>query len=461
MADYEVLRQRHVARLLEAMPEHVARMTWSVEQLQAGRERGLRALVDRARTRSPWHGRRLAGVDPDRLRETDLRTLPVMTKDDLMEHFDEVVTDRRLTRNIVEAHLAALSADAYLLDEYHVCASGGSSGRRGAFVYDFEAWAIAWASMFRFTMGRTAELLGPDAAPAAVAVIAAEKASHMTAAFRQTFRLPGVPVNRLSATWPLARIVATLNECQPEFLYGYASIIHQLAGEAVAGRLRVAPRMVGTTSEPLLPEMRAAIAAAWGVPILNVLGTTEGLFGVSCTAGRGLHLNDDVCIIEPVDGSGNPVPPGHRAAKIYLTNLYNLAMPLIRYELTDEVTVLSEPCPCGVTLLRIDDIEGRLDDCFTYPGGAIVHPFTFRSPLGRERDIVEYQVHQTVRGADILIRCQGPVDTARLAGTIRDALAGLGVSGAEVSVTPVEGLERQTTGKLRRFVPLPPGASGA
>ena len=70
-------------------------------------------------------------------------------------------------------------------------------------------------------------------------------------------------------------------------------------------------------------------------------------------------------------------------------------------------------------------------------------------------------MHQTVRGVDILIRCQGRIDTARLAGTIRDALAGLGVSGAEVSVTPVEGLERQTTGKLRRFVPLSPGASSA
>src|SRR4029453_2524887 len=156
MADYETLRQRHVARFRETAPEHFERMTWPAERLRAGRERGLRALVAHARARSPWHGHRLAGLDPDRLRETDLRTLPVMTKDDLMEHFDEVVTDRRLTRDIVEAHLAAPSTDAYLLDEYPVCASGGSSGRRGTFVYDFEAWAIAWASMFRFTMRRTA-----------------------------------------------------------------------------------------------------------------------------------------------------------------------------------------------------------------------------------------------------------------------------------------------------------------
>jgi len=146
MADYETLRQRHVARFRETAPEHFERMTWPAARLRAGRERGLRALVAHARARSPWHGRRLAGLDPDRLRETDLPDLPVMTKDDLMEHFDEVVTDRRLTRDVVEAHLAALSTDAYLLDEYHVCASGGSSGRRGAFVYDFEGWVTAWGA---------------------------------------------------------------------------------------------------------------------------------------------------------------------------------------------------------------------------------------------------------------------------------------------------------------------------
>jgi phenylacetate-coenzyme A ligase PaaK-like adenylate-forming protein len=191
---------------------------------------------------------------------------------------------------------------------------------------------------------------------------------------------------------------------------------------------------------------------------LNALGTTEGLMGASCSAERGIHLNDDVCIVEPVDGAGHPVPAGERAEKVYLTNLYNLGMPLIRYELTDEVTVLDEPCPCGVTLMRIDDIQGRLDDCFTYPGGPTIHPFTFRSPLGRERNIVEYQVCQTARGAAVRVRCQGPVDTTRIAETIRGALADAGLSGADVSVTLVDTLDRHsTTGKFRRFVPLAVG----
>ena len=109
-----------------------------------------------------------------------------------------------------------------------------------------------------------------------------------------------------------------------------------------------------------------------------------------------------------------------------------------------------------MTLLRIEDIQGRLDDSFAYPGEVTVHPFIFRSVLGRERDIVEFQVRQTPLGADIHVCCQGAVDTARIAESIRGALVAVGLTGAEVSVTPVESLDRQTTGKLRRFVPLSP-----
>jgi phenylacetate-coenzyme A ligase PaaK-like adenylate-forming protein len=454
MADYETLRQRQLARFLELMPEHIARLTWPVDRLRAEREKGLRTLVAHAQARSVWHRRRLADVDAYRLREDDLRALPVMTKDDLMEHFDEIVTDPRLTRDVVETHLAGLTTDAYLFDEYHAFASGGSSGRRGAFVYDFEGWVTAAVSARRFSTRMMHQVLGPGAQPQVIAMVAADKASHMTGALAQTFSDSRRPTHRLPATWPLERIVAGLNDLQPDNLVGYASMVHQLTREAAAGRLRIAPKMVVASSEPLLPETRAAVATTWRAPLYNALGTTEGLMGGSCSAGRGIHLSHDLCIIEPVDAEGNPVSPGERAAKVYLTNLYNLTQPLIRYELTDEVTVLDEPCPCGSTLLRIDDIQGRLDDCFAYPGGPTVHPFTFRSLLGRQREIIEYQVCQTARGADVLVRCEGGVDTAGVAASIRGALVDLGLTGAEVSVTRVDALGRQASGKLRRFVPL-------
>jgi len=454
MADYEALRQRHMTKLFEVMPEALARLTRPRAQLDLERETALRAIVAHARAHSPWHRARLAAVEPERLTEAGLRALPTMTKDDLMTHFEAIVTDARLTRDVVETHLAGLTTDAYLLDEYHVCASGGSSGRRGAFIFDFESWVIPFASYLRFGMYMMQQVLGREP-PSVMVMVAADKASHMTSALGQTFAVPGSSIHRVPATFPLERIVARLNELQPDYLSGYASMVRQLTAEAAAGRLRISPRFVGTTSEPLLPEIRDAVKKTWGTPIMNGFGSTEGLMGGSCSAERGIHLSDDFFVIEPVDARGEPVAPGARAAKVYLTSLYNRVQPLIRYELTDEVTVLDGPCPCGITLLRIDDIQGRLDDSFTYHDGPTVHPFTFRSVLGRERHIIEYQVIQTVRGADVRVRCQEALDTDPIVTAIRGALFKLGLFDAEITITAVQVLDRQDTGKFRRFVPLP------
>jgi phenylacetate-coenzyme A ligase PaaK-like adenylate-forming protein len=453
MAQYEELRQRHLTRAFEVIPELLARLTTPREELRRQRESALRSIVAHARARSPWHRGRLAAVEVGSLTEEGLRALPTMTKDDLMNHFDEIVTDSRLTRDVVETHLAGLTSDAYLLDEYHVCASGGSSGRRGAFVFDFEGWVIPFASYFRFSLYMSQQALeaGP---PSMMVMVAADKASHMTSALGQTFAIPGSAMHRLPATLPLDRIVEQLNELQPDYLSGYASMVHQLTREAAAGRLRIKPRLVGTTSEPLLPEIREDITSTWGAPIFNGFGSTEGLMGGSCCAGQGLHLSDDLFVIEPVDARGEPVRPGERAAKVYLTSLYNRVQPLIRYELTDEITVLEDPCSCGITLLRIEDIQGRFDDAFTYPGGITVHPFAFRSVLGRERNIVEYQVLQTSRGADIRVRCDGTIDPGPIASALRAKLNEIGLGEPDITITPVEVLSRQESGKFRRFVPL-------
>ena len=133
----------------------------------------------------------------------------------------------------------------------------------------------------------------------------------------------------------------------------------------------------------------------------------------------------------------------------------NPALPLIRYEVTDEVILLNETCPCGSTHRRIADIQGRQDDTFVYAGALHVHPITFRSPLGRERHIAEYQVYQTPTGAEIRILCSGPVNLGALRGEIEDRLLQLGVADPHVIIEAVQEFEREGAGKLKRFFPLP------
>lgn len=453
MTDYETIRQRHAQRYTELQPEYIDRTRWPAEQLRDERKQRLRNLIRVAKERSPWHAARLTHIDADRVTEADMWSIPPMTKQEMMDNLDCIWTDPRLNRDVVEAHLEKLSDDAYLLNEFHAAASGGSSGTRGIFVYGWDAWAIANLTFARFR--RRLMQSDPEIGLLAPAVmIAAGKATHMTYAMARTFR-GSANVTPVAATQPLTDIVARLNAQQPVVVFGYPTMLFALAREAAAGRLRIRPRMVGPNSEPLLPEMRRAMEEAWGCPIMNVLGTSEGVAACGCGQNAGMHLGEDTTIFEFVDSDGTPVPTGARAAKMYVTNLYNHVQPLIRYELTDEATLLDEPCPCGSAMRRIDDIEGRTDDVFSYNGEVVVHPLVFRSQLGYERNIVEYQVRQTSAGADIDVRALGPVDINALSASLERDLVDAGVAQASVSIQFVETLDRQQTGKLKRFVPLP------
>lgn len=454
MPGYDQTRLRHVDYMLGQLGEHLERVNWSAEQLRDERTARLRELIAVAKTKSHWHADRLADVDPATIDEDGLHELPVMTKTDLMARFDSIVTDRRITLNAVNAHIAALGKDAYFLDELHAVASGGSSGVRGAFVWSWEAWATAQLTILRRQVhDRLADPVLASRSPV-VMLVAAENAAHFTSALSQTFATKLAQVHRFPITLPLAKIIDGLNSVSGDSLATYPSMLSTLVAEAQAGRLKIAPQRIVTMAEPLLPEIRDAARRMWDAPIANLWGTSEGgVTAFGCFRDDGMHLSDDLVIVEPVNDEGAPVPPGVRSDKVYLTNLFNPILPLIRYEISDHVTTLAEPCACGSAHRRIADIEGRRDDAFVYEDGVVVHPHVFRSLLAREAAITEYQVRQTARGAEVVLCTRERVDDARVARSLEEALRELGHLQPHVTVELVERIPRLETGKLQRFIP--------
>jgi phenylacetate-coenzyme A ligase PaaK-like adenylate-forming protein len=458
---YDDRSRQHQLRLWDFIGPALERIGWSDEQLRALREERLRGLLQRLRERSPWHARRLHGIDPAVADEADLSELPPMTKADLMANWDEIVTDPRLSLARCEVHLDRVSetgVPAYLDQEFHVVASGGSSGRRGVFVYGWDDWAHFYAGYSRWIL-RGLSLRGRPFDPGmSSGWVAARALTHASSAVVRTFlgsAAGGGEGGSFPVSLPLAEIVEGLNRRQPDILFAYSSALGLLAAEATAGRLRIRPIWVWAGAEPLLPDVAEAAERAWGRPVVNLYGTSDvGFMGSGCGVAPGIHLNEDMLIVEPVDREGRPVAPGACAAKAYVTPLLQSTLPVLRYELTDEVALLDEPCPCGSGMRRIADVQGRLDDCFQYAGGVSVHPHVFRSPLSREPGVLEYQVRQTGRGASILVRSAQAFDEAALLREIESGLRGVGLSNPDVSICVVTEIERVGMGKLKRFVPL-------
>jgi phenylacetate-coenzyme A ligase PaaK-like adenylate-forming protein len=369
----------------------------------------------------------------------------------MMEDFDRVVTDPRLTLAAAEAALAGSHTEPQLLFGEYIClASGGSTGRRGVFVFNLATMTEFFSIIMRPLVARMSAggALPPEGIT--MAFVAAASPVHATGcgpklAEGSPIRLIPVPV-----TLSLDEIVDRLNRIQPPILYGYPSMIARLARERRAGRLRIAPMAVTTTSETLLPEYRAEISAAFGVPIVDNFASTEGLVGASGPGEPVITLASDACIAELVDDQNRPVPPGTPSARVLVTNLYNRVQPLIRYELADSFT--RQPDAAGHGHLRAT-VQGRSDEVLRY-GSLDIHPLTVRSVLLKTAEISDYQVRQTSGGIDVSVQADAPPDLDRLSVLLRSTLARAGLPDPDVTVRVVTDLERHSqTGKLRRFIP--------
>jgi phenylacetate-coenzyme A ligase PaaK-like adenylate-forming protein len=106
----------------------------------------------------------------------------------------------------------------------------------------------------------------------------------------------------------------------------------------------------------------AAVEEAWGCRVFDHYGTTEmGLGGgVECEALNGYHLREADLLFEIVDfGTGRPVPDGEYGEVVF-TTLTREAMPFIRYRTGDRGRFLTDPCPCGTCLRRLERVRARL-----------------------------------------------------------------------------------------------------
>jgi len=384
-----------------------------------------------------------------------LADLPALTKRTLMDEWDRIVTEPRLTLRDVEEHLASDRAAEPVLGEYRACATGGTTGERAVVVYNAAGWVQIVANVVR--------LLRTAGAPpgARVVGIGAPTPLHLT---NRVFKDLGGPSDapRLSVLTPVPEIVAALNAYQPEVLIVYPSSLRRLVEEHGAGRLRIRPGRILSTAEVLTPDLRTAATAAWQAPVQSAYGTTEGaVLGIECDRMAGVHLADDMVVLEAVDDEDRPVPPGTPSAKILLTTLFDSPLPLIRYEISDVVTIADEPCGCGRPSTVVSSVDGRREDRLelrTRQGEVVrLHAGRLRGPLLAVPGLRQFQVVQ--RSTDDLlarVSVRPGTDTDAVAATVRallvDALDANAIELASLDVEIADEIARSGTGAKERLV---------
>jgi phenylacetate-CoA ligase len=426
---------------------------WSRKALLERQARRCGQLRRLAVARSPFYRRLHRGLE-----SAPLARLPVVTKEALMESFDEVVTTPDIRLDSIREFAATMSATDLFAGRYHVVATSGTTGNRGFFVFTKDEWrTLAMASVAR-GLGWSGH--DPRASGRGV-VMASTIPWHMTARAAVELRRLGLDTGRMSldAGDPVDALVEKLNGYQPTAMMVYPSVMQILAAQQMAGRLRIAPRHIECTSEVLTADAREAITQAFGVVPGNLYAASEcGCLAASCAANDGLHLSEDLLIVENVDESDRPVPDGAMGAKTLVTVLANRTLPLIRYELSDRIVVEPSPCKCGKPYARIREVGGRQGDVVHLPGrdGAdvTIAPAQIAACL-RGSPVKQWQLRVTPDGVSIACVCEASeFQEADVLGRLGALLTASGAQFLEIRASRADRLERTPTGKVKLVTTL-------
>jgi phenylacetate-CoA ligase len=278
-----------------------------------------------AAARSPFYSPRLGRVPANR---EGLANLPLTTKRDLRTSYP----------------FGMLAVDRARLATYHE--SSGTSGAPTSSYYTADDWLDLSERFARKWAG-----IEPTDTLLVRTPYALMITGHLAQAAGLLRGATVVPADNRSLAMPYARVVRLLHDVGVTLTWSLPTDPLLWASAATAAGYRPALdfpalRALFVGGEPLGPARRARIAQIWGVPVIEEYGSTEtGSLAGECPQGR-LHLWADRAIFEVHDPDTERTGPDGRG-QLVVTPLFRDAMPLLRYNIEDDVDVSFDNCECG------------------------------------------------------------------------------------------------------------------
>ena len=368
-------------------------MKLSVEKMRSLQNGKLRKLLRFAWEHSAYYRAvfERAGITEEQLDTLPLSCFPTIDKQALLEHFDELVTVPDLKQENLREFDAREAADRKPYQgKYHVVHSSGSTGKPGYFVYDGDAWSqmllgIIRAALWGMSMPQILRLLMKR--PRIVYIAATDGRYGGAMAVGDGTRGVGASQLYLDIKTPVTEWISQLKAFKPNIVIGYPSAIKILAQLMENGEVSLDVERVISCGEPLGTNLRTYLEKIFRTQVVNFYGSSESLaLGVETNPKDGMLLFDDMNVIEVENGV------------MYLTCLYNYAQPLIRYRLSDRLT-LKAPEGGELPFTRAVGLLGRNEDVLWFEDGRGNREFLH--PLAIEGFCIEglkdYQFRQTTK----------------------------------------------------------------
>ena len=149
-----------------------------------------------------------------------------------------------------------------------------------------------------------------------------------------------------------------------------------------------------TMSESFPDDARQGIKDLFGCPVISRYSNQEcGLISQQCKLGTEYHINTASFYVEILDLEKDISVEDGKLGRIVVTDLYNKAMPMIRYD-TGDLGVMSHECECGIHGKVLKRVEDRRVDFITATNGDLLSPITIINAMWEYSDLIQWQFIQ-------------------------------------------------------------------
>lgn len=345
---------------------------FSEAQLLELQNQRLQALINHCYAHVPYYKKLFdsLGLKPEDIKtRDDLKKLPVLTKQMVREHYDELIAD-----NISEYKAQNGS-------------TGGSTGTPLKFKKDVQTWNMAWASSFRawewygYHLGEKMFTLGGNSLVKKTRGVSAKDIFDKVI-MRNLKRSSGDVSDEA-----MQKHYEAYMQYKPTAMRGYASSMVIFARYIEKNKLPVLPlKVILTTGEILMPEYREVLERVFQCKVYDEYGAGDG--GVDaheCLLQQGLHLSEDRCVVEITDRDGNVLPDGE-IGYVCATDLGNYAFPFLRYHVGDMAYIKPEKCSCGRASRVLGQVIGRAGKLLYNKQGVPISPTMLPFMLYPDKD---------------------------------------------------------------------------
>lgn len=241
-----------------------------------------------------------------------------------------------------------------------------------------------------------------------------------------------------------------------EYLNGYTSPIVQFAKYLAQKNIvlkTVCPslRVCIVTSEMLFEADKTLMETQFGISIINEYGASElDLIAFENPKG-GWQLNSETIFVEVLDENNNVLPYGEEG-RLVITSLYNQSQPFIRYDIGD-IGMLSKQSTLKKPMLQ--KLTGRTNDIVTLPSGKKAAGLTFyyvtKSIIEQDGSVKEFVIEQLDLNAfKVIYVCSEALSEEKMK-SITAEMENYLEKGLKITFERQDRLIRSKSGKLKQF----------